>query len=192
MSIYTKSIIDDFSNNFDLSQFSQQIRQDPLLQSIYQGTNMNGDQIDIVFSQSLTTPQSDQLNQLILNHTPTQLFQNHSFFQINPQINYTENTQYTRLAIFTYNKINIVKINLIANITNPSLSYDIKIIDFTNSSNVIASKTSISNIDLEIIDLGEIENLPQDYAVFELWAKINGQPNENDRLYVDQITIYYE
>lgn len=49
----------------------------------------------------------------------------------------------------------------------------IRLYDATNG-NVICEKQDISNTDLEIIDLGTIENVPTGEAIFELHLKGNG------------------
>jgi hypothetical protein len=65
-----------------------------------------------------------------------------------------------------------------------SNSYSVRIYDVTNG-NIIAEITGADNTSAEIVDLGNVSNLPENEAILEIQVKSTG----NKRAYCDSVTF---
>jgi len=93
-----------------------------------------------------------------------------SFFGGNNYYKATKNTSWKTVGQFIFRGTNIVipsKIKAIIWLQNSSVKGGIRIYDFTNGKE-IAKKEDITNISPQIINLGDLQNLPTDESIIEI------------------------
>lgn len=152
-----------------------------------------GDNLSIIFDTALSSGEETTLNGLIDNHDETYVIPRETFLSINPLIFQTKNSSYTTMATFTYGgAFNIGTINyidILAKRTNPSITYDLRIVDNSNGK-VLCEQNDLNNNDYQAIDMGTISNIPNEQTVLDVQAKISGSGN-NKYVNLSQILIYY-
>ena len=159
--------------------------------------NLSGDDIDIHSSSDLSGGDQTTLTTIVSNHvgTITNLEKTPKMIQqidINKSSK-TKNVYVSMSKIIYYGNESIGEIQtieVVAYMESDATSFDIKIVDKKNSSNVIAEKTGLTNTSDEIIDMGQITNLPDKKTRFEVQIRKNGS-NKSAKIYLDTILIKY-
>jgi len=158
--------------------------------------NTEEQDISIFFETELSTEESNVLDTIISNHpdenytlTPsTGLIQQ---IDINKS---SKKTSYTTVGRIVYlgSKIigNIIEVDAIMYMDSGVDSYDIRFVDKTNSSVIIAEKSGITNTEDAIIEITEISNLPSDKSRLDIQVRKNGGTG-NTYVYLDSVLVKY-
>ena len=190
MTAITKSLLSDFGGSIKLSQLHEEISSSvPELSKI----NLDDDVVEIVFDSTLDAGQLVTVESKITGHAPNNSPPKIKFFTHIGRS--TKNSDYTRIGgSFKYQgseRIGLINYIEVLSYKQSSItSYDVRIYDKTNK-NVLVEKTGNSNNNVEVIDLGEITNIPTNNAILEIQARRVGGSGRN-RVYVDQALIYYD
>jgi len=140
----------------------------------------------ITCGKTLTDYSEDGSSETITSHladNPTHVIgeqyydNNEAIIQLNFScINKLSNKQtYEEVCLYPYlgNKMGTPKkIYIVSKIDNSSFVYDVRLFDMTNNK-IIVEKKSLNNTELQIVDLGELTNLPTEEAILELQIKTN-------------------
>jgi hypothetical protein len=99
---------------------------------------------------------------------------------------------YTTLNKFLYDGSDrtLLSIDFVSYMDEDIDSYDVRVIDATNGSNIIAEKTSLTNTEEEIIDISTISNLPSGKSQFEVQVKKNNGDGR-DKVYLDVLYLKF-
>lgn len=195
-SIY-KSMDDDFSGNFKVSQFHDELSANVVTSNIsganFQYIATNANDIEIVFGNSLTVTETTALNGLVSSHIPDNSKPKKNFFPVAPTRTNINSTSYQKCVAFKYagseNIGTLDYVEIIAYKDSSITSYDVRIYDKSNG-NIIAEKTGNTNDVSEIIDLGTISNVPTGASVFECQVRKTGGNNKK-YVVIDEIMIYH-
>lgn len=189
MATYNKSLATDFGGTVRVSQLHKEIMAETGITKTLDGINLKGDVVAISFTQALTAGEQNLLNTVITNHIPTTKtgikISNISIFTQK-----VDETVYKSISNFNFpgtTKIkNTTNFKVISFMEEGGTSYDIRIVDMTNN-NVIVSK-NLTNTEEGITDLGTINSLPANEAIFELQVKVN----DSSVAYVKNINMVYD
>jgi len=188
MTTYNKSLSADFGGNLNQRQFHEEIESEAGITVTLQGITKTGDDIEIIFDSALSAGEQTTLNTLISNHSPsTQAGSQISNISIPEHL--VESNSYMTITSFNYPGTNFWKnttnIKVISFMEEGGTDYDVKIYDITNHKK-IAEKT-FSNTDEDICDLGTLNNLPSNEAIFEVCSRTSG----DTIAHVKNVNIYY-
>jgi len=159
--------------------------------------NLSGDDLEIHFSTSLSTGDESTLTTIVSNHQGV-ILNSQKIPKMIQQVDINKtlknkNTYRSMSKIIYYgsNSIGeITTIEVVAYMQSGVDSFDIRVVDRKNGSNVIAEKTGLTNTDDEIIDLGTISNLPTDKTRLEVQIRKNDSSSSTN-VYLDTILIKY-
>ena len=131
----------------------------------------------------------DQNRTVILSHT------NPDFFKIYPEFTKLNKKNYSVISKFEYagsNNIGSIQmIEIMSHTENSNTSYDLRIYNpnaSTLSEEILVEKTNLNNEESQIIDLGEINNVPSEKSILEIQCKNN---SGNKNIIISEIIIYY-
>jgi hypothetical protein len=195
MAIYTYSLADDTaSGSVILNKLQNEI---DLQISGVTHINLSGDNIDIHSSSDLSAGDQTTLTTIVSNHNGVELNLEKAPKMIQQidvnKSSKTQNNYVTMSKIIYYGAESIGEIQtieVIAYMESNATSFDIKIVDKKNSSNVIAEKTGLTNTIDEIIDMGTISNLPSKKSRLEIQIRKNGS-NKSAKVYLDTVLVKY-
>ena len=155
-------------------------------------TNPYGDAIEITFDGILNNEDSVKLYNIVTGWDSNIITKydkviNTSLSSINGIIN----TSYKRFGVYGYDGITTVgrikKITIVGYKDNGVTNYSVRVFDVTNSKTIVET---IFNNDVEdMLDMGMIENIPNDSAIIEIQIKKNGGTN-SQKVYVSNITFF--
>lgn len=96
----------------------------------------------------------------------------------------TSDTFYTFVGAFPFAGTAVVglqSLHVVASVDSPntSFTFDVRVIDHTNSNAVVAEAVGLSGDNMQIHDLGALSNLPTTAAVFVLELRRSGTPSSN-------------
>lgn len=188
MSKFSFSVSTDFATLSNIAILNNSISLNIPVQ--LQTINPYGDAIEIIFVEELDSEQKSTLTNLVTNwDNNTQI----TYTQIVPiylKANGINNTTYKRYGVYGYlgSKIlgEIKKINIVSYMDNAT-NYSVKIYDITNFK--IIGETTFSNKSEMIMDMGQLNNIPQTPAVIEIQIKKTGG-TVNDKVYSEIIMFY--
>jgi len=149
--------------------------------------------INITFNEILSNEQETYLNLLILNYLPDQKYEEIYRTQtLNIKNDNISTTAYKTISIFIYNNdsfLDDVKLSYlqIGSYLNGSNSYQIRLYDVTNQTNIYESEY-ITNQTLDIITLSPLINLPNTISIFELQGRVI---DKKDDCIFDVIQLVY-
>jgi hypothetical protein len=176
--VVTKSLSTDFGGNLFPDQLADEINaSSEIAPRCFVVINI-GDTVCIKFdtNTNLLSSELSKLDDLISNHFPKP-FQSQVVENINISENHVESTDYITVVTFNFPGTsvwsNISNIKIISLMEDGGQSYDIKIYDVTNKKTVCSK--NLSKTEESIYDLGTLFNLPDNEAIFELQAKVNGE-----------------
>jgi len=192
METYTRSVATDFSGTFNKGQFHQEIDNSNI--SIELVTiNLKNDAVSITFNSALSGEELTILNTLISNHTVDTSIPKTQFYTSYLNTYKIKDGTYTLIARVDYKgskKIGIINyIEILAKMDDNIDSYSVKIIESVKS-HTIVEKTDIKNTEFENIDLGEIEYMPEDPIILEVYVKRDGGKKKSE-ISIEQVIIYY-
>jgi len=188
---YTKSLSADFSGNLNVDKLFNEIYNSESIAPTCISVQNIGDDVKITFSESLSTGEQSELENIITNHdyTPEKI----TNFKETIQCGFAKNipTSYYVVCRYLYdgsvnNNLNYVKI--FSNKDSSVTSYDVRIVDFTN--NMVLAEQTFNNSSYQLNDLGNILNVPNTSSVIEVQIKSNNYNQE--KIYVDFVSFYIE
>jgi len=151
-----------------------------------------GDDLDIIFDNSLSSGDQIILNDIIANHDETRLVRREKFFSVNPIDYKTKSKIYQTLSFFCYGGSfhvgAIDYIDVVSSRQNDSITYDLRVVD-NNTGNIICEKTGLNNSEYEIINLGTISNIPEESSILSVEGRVVGK---SKNLLLSQVIIYYD
>lgn len=187
MEPYTYSHSTDFSGNINLSQLHKDILNSNISSPI-EGITMNGDNVIINFTSSLSVTDKTTLDAIVSVHTPIPVLgsniQNISFnvYDIDRSI-------YTTIGTIIYPGSKywqlVTNIKSISFMETGGSSYYMRIYDVTHN-NTIAETEMTNTID-KISDLGALNNISDDSAVWEIQCKVV----DTTIVHVKNVHVYY-
>ena len=158
-------------------------------------TELIGNCITVSFSITLDSTQNTLLHNLSSVFVDNSLSKKR-FYTVIPKTNIITTEAYTFVARFTYagtahvGPLNYIEV--VSNMDSGGLSYSIKVIDATDNNNTIVVETGLNNTSPQVNNLGQLQNVPEEAAVFEMYAKAtNVARNKATNVYIDDITLYY-
>lgn len=191
---YSYVLSTDFSGGIKETQLHTEIEDESTITSgtlVRIGVEYSDDQVNIVFNNALTGGEQTTLDGLVAAHIPDTSPPRQNFFTFDPKINVIKNTSYRKIGSFKYggsSKIGTINyIDIIAYKEVKPSSYSLKVYDRTNSL-TLAEKTGLTNTEEVIVDMGTINNIPENEAILEIQAKKQDNAGE---IVVEQIIIYY-
>lgn len=148
--------------------------------------------VEISFATTVSSENQTTISTVISNHVPD-INDFANSFTVYPKHPTLSSANYFVVSTFRYrgsNKVGIInKIEVIAYKDTGITSYDIRILDKSTGS-VIASKTGNTNENYEILDLGNISNIPPESTLCEVQVKRNGG-NSSRYINISEIVVYY-
>jgi len=193
MSSYIRSFSSDFNNKFDQYFLREQIQNSLIASTLLEITKTN-DQIEITFENPLTGGDLTILDNLISIHDPTQFEKDKIPYNTLPVLsgNIKSDSLNTWRLVSIYdfrgtnNNADIKYIDIISRCTNSNSDYDIRMIN-RSSGDIISTISGLNNTEFQIIDLGNISNLPGNRSVLEIHIRINSNAGN---VIVQNINIY--
>ena len=190
--VYEYSLIGDLGGDLNTPQLRKEINDHPTINPDCKTVENFKDKVKIKFNKALSSSEKITLDGLVSDHTSDTSAPKNQFFTIDPKKDGTNNSSYSKIGSFKYNgsdKIGHINyIDVISYMQNGGESYSVRIFDKTNG-NVICEKTGLTNTTEEIIDLGDISNVPINESIFELQARHDTKLKK--MAYIDSINIYY-
>ena len=185
---YDYSFVNDFKSKLRFHKFHKEIKRN--IEKNLIAVTKDNDLVSILFKDSLTPEEESLLDGLVESHNFILPVRKDIY---NPTKEYSDSTTYTELGTFTYigsNSIGLInKIEAFTYLNGLTGTYDIRIYNITNNS-VISENQGLINKRLELIDLGNLSNIPKDTATFEIQAR-TGETGLNNKVFVDKIIVYY-
>ena len=188
---YTKDIAD-----FDISQLSYEIEQNSTIITELDYVNFMQPNLDIYFDVSLSAEEEAELNTIVANSPDSNLpMPTGDTVEKNLIVNgIARSTSYQTISRFIYmgkNNVGEIKeIKIVSYMDEGITSYNVRIVDKNNQSNIIAEITGLSNTEDDIVDMGSINNIPSSESRFEIQVKKMGGVAK-DSIYVDSISFIY-
>ncbi len=188
--IYNRNI-SNFPNNLTLSQFHKEIENESGITTALQGINTNGNDVEIVFENPLSSEEETLLNNLILNHVPGSVSISKLQFNLIPRKDSFNQTSWNRVAIYIYSK-NLHNIftncKIVSYIDTGVTSYDVRLYD-PNTHMVLASANFTNTIE-QINDLGTILVQPNDNTKIEIQVRKTGG-NKKQKIHIETVSLYF-
>jgi len=188
MPTYSFVISTSFSDGVNSQKLFSEIIESitsPALETIE--VDNGNDNIDILFTSSLSSPQETELNSILEAHINTPLLKiTTKNISINKEVNLMS---YYKIKSFFYSgKLvdDLKNIKIISNIQNDTNSYDVRIYD--SQSHLVIVEKNLTNTVSELNDLGTLSNIPDESTICEVQVKSN---KKNQVIYIDDIILYY-
>jgi hypothetical protein len=183
---FTKHAINDFSNGLDTGLLHSQISDNSNIGSYLIGINTDEDypnDINIIFSQSLSSGELDDLNEIITNHEPIQ--KKNVIARIYSEERKINNDAYTFIGRFnSLGKNTITGIDVLCYIDKKAESLEIDFVSRSNNASVaygnFTNETSQNN---SITPTSEIS----DSDIIDIFARVGKKKKKG---YIDEIIIW--
>jgi hypothetical protein len=150
-----------------------------------------GDNVDIVFSSSISASEKTTLDGLVSAHNPENYTEYYTIGLVTPRNNEFSQKDYKRIGTFIYSGTNtspeITRISAVSYQDSGITNYSIRIYD-DKTHNTIASGT-FTNETEDICVLENITNLSNTESVLEIQVKKTGG-NGNMKVHIDSVTFY--
>jgi hypothetical protein len=187
-SIRNYSLSGDFSDYLNTEKLRDEINENEGLSKTCFSVISFFDTVSIFFSGNLSNSEITTLDTIIAAHGPTtERASQMSNIALNQNC-ITANV-YTKIGTFIFPGTDywekVTNFRVISAMEAGGTSYDVRIIDLSNN-NTICSR-NFSNVIEANNDMGSIDNLPHDEAIFEIHAKING----NTVVRLNNLNIYH-
>lgn len=190
---YIKSLSSDFGGNLNPSLLLDEINDNTNISLTCINITNIADNVNIVFESSLDSGEQTILDNIISLHSPSNNKPKVKSFVVTPDIAEFDNSIYRLISIFNYAGKDSIGdldyIEYIGLISNENSTYDIRAYDSTNNK-IIAEKTGNNNKKMQIIDLGELSNIPSESAIIEIQGRVIS--SNNAKLHNHQVVIYYD
>lgn len=195
-STYSYSVSNDFSNGVDTSLLHQEIVNSSIVTELL-GMNLNGDDLDIVFSSALSAGEVTTLDALVDAHDPDApgsgviTEQNVLIHPITLPIKIRyKSTNYLTATTFIYIPSimeEIIQIKALSYVSRSNTTYYIRLYDNTNHN--VLTETSLTNTGMQIINLNDVSNLPTSESMILIQVKAS---SSSARIYLNHLLIYYK
>jgi len=190
---YTKSLSTDFSGVLNSSQLHSQIKGNTLISSANLiGINTSNDIVNIVFDTNLSVGDETMLDNIISNYNPDLSKPKKQFFTISGQSVKDKTNSYVLSRTFNYEgSDNIGIINYIEIIAKKDVqvnNYNLRIIN-SSTGDILAEKIGLTNNNFQVIDLGDVSNIPLEKTILELQVKKSD--NSSKEIKIESIIVYY-
>jgi len=186
MTIYTKHTTNDFPNGFDTGLLHSQISDNSNIGSYLIGINTDEDSpndINIIFSQSLSSEELDDLDIIITNHEPE--IRKNVISRIYPEERKINDSSYTFIGRFnSLNKNTITGIDILCYIDKKAESLEIDFVSRSNNISVaygsFTNETAQNNTITPTSDISDSE-------IIDIFARVGKKKKKG---YIDEIIIW--
>ena len=190
---YTYSIINDFGNHINISNFDKEVRNEPTITTAtFTRIETLGDEVYVWFDGPITSGEQIILANIIANHDSTPSFVIDCIMQVKILQQKTTNTIYTAVGNIIYPGASIMssirKIKSISYMDSDVTSYDLICRDLT--ANQTIAEITFNNTGIQINDWGALSNVPSTESIIEISARKTGG-GADSAIYVNNVSLYY-
>jgi len=183
--IYSKT--SDFSGNINLDNLHSELKGSSLSVKKFDGISINDDNVKILFNLELTPEEEMVLSSLITNHNSVE--------KINVKVRDTllskfvtvNETVYKKIVTYMFKKDiykGISNIKVISYMDSSVTSYDIKIYNLTENSEI--STSNFTNVKENANVISDLPSFGNFETLIEIHMRRNGGPS-NSKIYIDSI-----
>lgn len=148
--------------------------------SVYQMAQLDPNYLTLSFSGELSQEQITTIEQCMGTHTPTQVPSHDKFYTITPGVQSTSSPTWEKISVFKHDLTTTINYIETISYSKDGNSYDIKVED--SAGNPVAQKLNLSNIEMQVVDLGTITQPTTNICI--LYMQTTGTAN------IDSIIIY--
>ena len=188
---YSKSI--NFPNGIDVGKLYIEITSNvSIITANLININTMNNEVNITFNNSLTIDEKNILDTLISNHLPTQVMKYSYSKIIFSGLVTTNSSNYKSMITFIYNgsdpeMSNINNMLIISYMDSDITNYNIQCIDITNNK-IIFTGTEKNNTSEEILIFNNLNNIPNNSAIFEVSVLKNGGA-KTSKIYLKNVSL---
>ena len=155
-------------------------------------TNPYGDAIEITFDGTLSGEDAVKLHNIVTNWDNNTVIKYDKVINTSlSSMNGIVNTLYKRCGVYGYDGITTVgrikKITIVGYKDSGVTNYSVRIFDVTNSETIV--EATFDNETENVLDMGILNNIPNDSAIIEIQIKKSGGTNAQ-KSYVSNITFF--
>jgi hypothetical protein len=186
---YNRTLSEHFPSGLDMTNLYNDIKKSAITVE-HLGSIGNEDLVEIVFQSELSAGELTILNNIISTHNPIPIKPRRIKYTVSPKYGNTVSCHYEVISVFEYGGSNLVGIinyfDLIAK-TDVNNTYSARIYNPENNT-VLAQITGLNNLEYEIIDMGNITNIPTENCKLELQVK----SDHDKKVSIQSLIVYHK
>jgi hypothetical protein len=186
---YNRTLSEHFPSGLDMTNLYNDIKNSAITVE-YLGSNNTEDIVEIIFQSELSVDELTILNNIISAHNPIAIKPRIIKYTVSPKHGNTVSCHYEVMAVFEYGGSNLLGIinyfDLIAK-TDQNNTYSARIYNPQNNT-VLAQITGLNNVEYEIIDMGNITNIPTENCKLELQVK----SDHDKKVSIQSLIVYHK